>query len=195
MPPPRVEIVGHTYHVNGQAVDGAKLFRDDVDRLAFLDLLADQARRSDWCLLTYTLMTTHYHVVLRLRELTLSSGFQRLNSLYARRFNIRHRRRGALWQRRFFDTITESDAHLFETIRYVALNAPRAGMCAVPEDWPWSSYAASIGLGPPDPLIDEAELLKLFGTRPDEARRTLRAMVEEADPRVRRSQTRVRLAG
>ena len=45
MPPLRVEIVGHTYHVNGQAVDGAKLFRDDVDRLAFLDLLADQARR------------------------------------------------------------------------------------------------------------------------------------------------------
>jgi REP element-mobilizing transposase RayT len=195
VPPPRVEIVGHTYHVNGQAVDGAKLFRDDVDRLAFLDLLADQARRSDWCLLTYSLMTTHYHVVLRLRELTLSTGFQRFNSLYARRFNTRHRRRGALWQRRFFDTITESDAHLIEAIRYVALNAPRAGMCPASEDWPWASYAASIGLAPPDPLVDEAELLKLFGTRPDEARRTLRAIVEEADPRVRRSQTRVRLVG
>jgi len=195
MAPVRVEIVGHTYHVNGQSVDGAKLFRDDVDRLAFLDLLAAQARRSDWCLLAYSLMTTHYHLVLRLREPTLSSGFQRFNSLYARDFNRRHRRRGALWQRRFFDTITESDAHLIEAIRYVAFNAPRAGLCALPEDWPWASYGASIGVRPPDPLVDDGELLKLFGTSPDEARRTLRAIVEEADPRVRRSQTRVRLVG
>lgn len=38
-----------TYHVNGKAVDGTKLFRDDVDRQRFLELLADQAERSDWC--------------------------------------------------------------------------------------------------------------------------------------------------
>jgi hypothetical protein len=47
MAPPRIETVDATYHVNGKAVDGAKLFRDDVDRLSFLALLADQARRSD----------------------------------------------------------------------------------------------------------------------------------------------------
>jgi putative transposase len=195
MAPPRIQIVGHTYHVNGKAVDGTKLFRDDADRLSFIDLLADQARRSDWCVLAYSLMTTHYHLILRLRELTLSSGFQRLNSVYARSYNRRHSRRGALWQRRFYDSIVESDAHLFETIRYVALNAPRANACASPEDWPWASYGASIGLSRPDPLVDEPELLKLFGTRPTEARRALRAMVEESDPRVRRSQTPVRLVG
>jgi hypothetical protein len=51
--------------------------------------------------------------------------------------------------------------------------------------------ASSIGLASPDPLVDEVELLRLFGTSPDDARRTLRAVVEEVDPRVRRSQTRV----
>jgi REP-associated tyrosine transposase len=191
MAPPRIEVVGHTYHVNGKAVDGVKLFRDDVDRQSFLDLLGGQTRRSDWCMLTYTLMPNHFHVVLRLRELTLSSGFQRLNSIYARLYNRRHGRRGALWQRRFFDTITESDPHLFESLRYVALNAHRANLCATPEDWPWSSYGASIGAAPRDPIVDEDALLGLFGTSRDGARRALRGMVEEADPRVRRSQTRV----
>jgi putative transposase len=191
MAPPRIEQVDMTYHVNGKAVDGMRLFRDDVDRLSFFNLLIDQAGRSDWCVLGYSLMTTHYHLILRLRELTLSSGFQRLNSINARRFNRRHGRRGALWQRRFFDSIVETDGHLYESIRYVALNAPRANVCEAPEDWPWSNYASSIGLASPDPLVDEVELLRLFGTSPDDARRTLRAVVEEVDPRVRRSQTRV----
>jgi REP element-mobilizing transposase RayT len=191
MAPPRIQIVGATYHVNGQAVDGVKLFRDDFDRLAFLDLLVDQAGRSDWCILGYSLMTTHYHLVLKLRELTLSSGFQRMNSIYARSYNRRHGRRGALWQRRFFDSIVEVDAHLYEVIRYVALNAPRANMCTRPEDWPWSNYAASIGAASRDPLVDDAELLRLFDSRPNTARRALKAMVEEVDPRVRRGLTRV----
>ncbi len=191
MAPPRIEIIGMTYHVNGKAVDGAKLFRDEQDRLAFLNLLKDQARKSNWCVLAYSLMTTHYHLILRLRELTLSSGFQRFNSVYARSFNRRHGRRGALWQRRSHDSIVESDDHLYESIRYVALNAPRANVCTFAEDWQWSSYGAAIGLHAPDPLVEEDELLRLFGPSPTDARRTLKAMVEELDPRVRRGQTSV----
>jgi len=191
MAPPRVQQVGAIYHVNGKAVDGAKLFRDDSDRWSFLSLLGGEAVRSDWCVLGYSLLTTHYHLILKLRKLTLSTGFQRLNSIYARSFNLRHGRRGALWQRRFFDSIVETDDHLYETIRYVALNAPRANMCHAPEQWPWANYGAAIGLTPPDALVDERELLRLFDTRPDRARRVLQAMVEESDPRYRSRQTRV----
>jgi putative transposase len=191
MAPPRIQIVGAIYHVNGKAVDGSKLFRDAEDRLSFLSLLRDQASRSDWCILSYSLLTTHYHLILKLRELTLSSGFQRMNSIYARSFNRRHGRRGALWQRRFFDSIVETDGHLYEAVRYVAHNAPRANACRAPEDWPWASYGSAIGVASPDPIVDEVELLRLFDTRPDVARRVLRAIVEEIDPRARRGQTHV----
>ena len=80
-----------------------KLFVDESDRALFIRLLVKQARKSGWCVLAYTLMTTHYHLLLRLEKPALSSGFQRLNSMYARLYNRRHGRRGALWQRRFFD--------------------------------------------------------------------------------------------
>lgn len=193
MAPPRLEVVGAIYHVNGKAVHGMKLFVDESDRALFMRLLARQARLSGWCVLAYSLMTTHFHVLFRLDKPELSSGFQCLNSMYARLYNRRHGRRGALWQRRYFDSIVETHGHLYEVIRYIALNAPRAQACEAAEDWPWCGYGAAIGTSPPDPLVDESELLRLFGTRPEEARERLRWFVEEADPRERFRQTPVGL--
>jgi putative transposase len=187
--PLRIELAGHAYHVNAKAVDGCKLFRDQLDCETFLSLLRAEVVRSDWSCIAYSLMSTHYHLLLRLRKCTLSSGLQHLNSMYARSFNRRYGRRGALWQRRFHDVLIESDAHLYEVNRYIALNAPRANMCDAPEEHLWCSYASAVGAFPPDPLVDEAELLGLFGTTAPQARRRLRAFVEEPDPRKRRALT------
>jgi putative transposase len=193
MAPPRFEVVGAIYHVNGKAVHGIKLFADESDRALFIRLLVTQARKSGWCVLAYSLMTSHFHLLLRLDKPELSSGFQRLNSVYARLYNKRHGRRGALWQRRYFDSVIESESHLYEAIRYIALNAPRAQACEAAEEWPWCGYGAAIGSAPPDPLVNEAELLRLFGSSRKDARERLRWFVEEADPRARFGLTRVRL--
>jgi REP element-mobilizing transposase RayT len=191
MAPPRIEAAGCTYHVNGKAVHGTSLFRDDEDRSDFLKRLGMEARASAWTILEYSLMTTHFHVLVRINKPTLSSGFRRLNGTYARSYNVRHERRGALWQRRFYDSMIESDSHLFEVIRYIARNAARANLVSDPEDWPWCSYGSAIGVAATDPLVDEAEVLRLFGTSPELAREALRAFVDEPDPRRRRGLTTV----
>ena len=189
----RLEAAGCIYHINANGLDGLTLFRDDVDRETFFDLLADEVVRSDWIVLEYTLLSTHYHLLIQLRKTTLSSGFQRLQSRYARAYNRRHKRRGVVWQKRFHDKLIESERHLRECIRYIAWNAPRANLCALPEEWPWCSYGAAIGrCGAADPLVDEAELLGLFAETPSEARRLLRRYVEEDDPRERWRQTLLR---
>jgi REP element-mobilizing transposase RayT len=185
---PRIEEAGAYYHVNGKAVDGVQYFRREEDRLAFLRLLEREVCRSDWQCLIYCLMGTHFHMLIRLRECSLSSGMQHLGSMYSRGFNREYGRRGALVQRRFFGRPIETDGHLRETVRYIARNPTRANLCERPEDYEWCSYSSSVSGTYPDPVIDESELLGLFGTRPDVARRRLRAFVDEPDPRKRRSQ-------
>ncbi len=188
----RIEEPGAVYHINANALDGMQLFRDDVDRERFYLMLGDQVAESEWKLLEYTFMTTHYHLLLQITKCTLSSGFRRLHSRYARAYNRRHARRGVVWMRRFHDAMIESEPHLFETVRYIALNAPRARMVEAAELWPWCSYGSAIGDYPPDPIVDEKALLAKFARDPAVARRLLREFVEEKDPRVRRRQTRVR---
>ena len=85
----------------------------------------------------------------------------------------------------------EAEIGGYEAVRYIALNAPRAGACDHPEDWPWSNYGSAIGHVRHEELADNRELLSLFGPRRSLARKNLRAYVEEADPRHRLGQTRV----
>jgi putative transposase len=61
-----------------------------------------------------------------------------VNSGYAQGFNRRHKRVGALFQGRYHSVMIESERQFHNTALYISLNPVRAGLCAQPEDWPWS---------------------------------------------------------
>jgi hypothetical protein len=52
----------------------------------------------------------------------------------------------------------------------VPLNASRAGVCERPEDWPWSSYRATIGLEEAPAYLAVADVLRLFAPEDSRAR-------------------------
>jgi hypothetical protein len=108
-------------------------------------------------------MTTHYHAILITPEANLAAGMCRLNGDFASLYNRRHGRRGHVFERRYWSGLIESDGHLLEACRYVALNPVRAGMCDRPEDYEWSTYAATLGLRPCPPFLDVGAVLQLFG--------------------------------
>lgn len=125
-------------------------------------------------------MMTHYHVLLATPNGDLGAGMRLLNGAYARRFNKRHGGSGAVFEARYHSELVETDAHLLEVCRYLALNPVRAGLTSRPDDWPWGSYAAQAAGTGTLPFIAERALLELFAPTPGEARRRLRAFVEEA---------------
>ena len=100
--------------------------------------------------------------------------------MHAQRFNQRHRRRGHLFGARFSAPRLGSDAHLLLACRYTVRNPVRAGICATPGAWPWSSFRATTGLSPAPAFLATHELLALLGSRTEEgARAAYRRFVEE----------------
>jgi putative transposase len=174
----RGEEPGGIYHVISRGNNRGHLYWDDFDCGAFLARLSRVAQKYDWLGLAYCLMTTHYHLILQISDDGLSDGMQELNGEYARRANARHGRVGHLFQNRFYSDWITSDEHLFGAIRYVALNPVRAGICADPAEWPWSSHRASAGLDPPIGYLALPRLLNLFGTQPQIARVGYRRLVD-----------------
>ncbi|HET6656606.1 MAG TPA: transposase [Gaiellaceae bacterium] len=160
---PRPQIASGIYHVTARGNRRQLIFFDERDVLHFHAIASDVVARHSWVVYGYCLMPNHYHLVLRTPGPDLSIGMQRLNSSYAHWFNRRHGLDGHLFQDRFWSILVESDAHLLELCRYVALNPVRARLCAHPGAWRWSSFAEVCGRGP-RALVSTRELLRYFGS-------------------------------
>jgi REP element-mobilizing transposase RayT len=177
--PLRLEFPGALYHVTARGNERSSIFRDDRDRARFLEMLGAVAASSSWIVHAYCLMGNHYHVVVETPRANLSAGMQRLNGRYTQWFNIRHGRSGHLLQGRYHAVLVERDSHLLELCRYVVLNPVRAGVAAVPEKWPWSSYRATAGLSAAPPWLDVDGTLSPFSRSKSKARELYRTFVAE----------------
>lgn len=128
---------GH-FHVTCRGNRGARIFIEDLDRLDFLDLLRSTVNRSSWQLHAYCLMGTHYHLLLEATRERLSEGMQRLNGVYALRFNRRYGLRGHLFETRYSSYVVSSESHLEAAVNYILENPVRAGLCSEIGAWRWS---------------------------------------------------------
>lgn len=144
--PLRLEHSGAIWHVTSRGNEKRDVFRDDEDRLGFLDVLGRTVELFGWRLHAYVLMGNHYHLLVETPVPTLSRGMRQLNGVYTQRFNRRHGRTGHLFQGRFKAILVERDAHLLALARYVVLNPVAAGLARAAADWRWSSYRATAGL-------------------------------------------------
>lgn len=162
-----------------QSIAGQPAFWDSPDRSVFLQLVGRLVERRGWWIYSYCLMSTHYHLLFETEEKDLAAGIQWLNSCYAATFNRRHGSKGHVFGRRYGAVYVTSDAQLLEEVRYIALNPVRAGICQRPDQYFWSSYAASIGLREPSWFLSADRVLRCFGADVAAAQRALRDFVED----------------
>jgi len=162
----RGKFPGAVYHITARGNRKESIFADDNDRLAFLDALSRVIKKYGWLLYAYCLMDNHYHLVIETPDPNLSTGMKMLNSMYTRRFNIRHEKVGHLLQGRYKALIIDRDNYLLEVCRYVVLNPVRAGIVDHPALWKWSSYNATVKPGKaPEFLAVDNMLSMLAGSR------------------------------
>ena len=177
--PIRIEFPNALYHVTSRGDRREAIFEDDEDRQIFLQTLGQAVRQFNWLCHAWCLMDNHYHLLIQTPDGNLSKGMRQLNGVFTQASNRRHRRVGHLFQGRFKAILVERDAFLLELARYVVLNPVRAGMVKRPQDWPWSSYRASMGLVPAEAFLAVDGLLAQFATRRDTARMRYARFVAE----------------
>lgn len=154
------------------------MFHDDFDRTAFCRRLARTIVRFRWTCVSFVLMTTHFHLVLEVEDNALSPGMQVLFGPYAQEFNRRHGRYGHLRAEPFKLRPVFGGGSLRRVVKYVANNPVEAGLCELPQDWLWSSYAGSAGYRQQFPFVDDSLLLSSIHEDVAKARLLLREIVE-----------------
>lgn len=175
--PLRLEFPGALYHITARGNARADIFREDEDRVRFLDLLGKEVLQQRWRCAAYCLMNNHYHLLLETPEPNLGRGMRRLNGTYTQNFNQRHGRVGHLLQGRYKAILVDKDSYFLELCRYVVLNPVRGRMSVDPSDYPWSSYRATVGEGPSVPWLDTTPILESLGGEAREATSRYRQFV------------------
>ena len=168
--PLRLEYDGAFYHITSRGNEKKPIFRDEIDRNIFLDILNTVNKRYNWLCHAYCLMNNHYHIVIETPDGNLSKGMRQLNGVYTQVFNKRHHRVGHIFQGRYKAILIQKDSHLLEVCRYVVLNPVRAKAVKSPEEWEWSSYRATAGLKKSHSCLTTDWVLSQFGSKTGLAR-------------------------
>jgi putative transposase len=187
----RIAPGGVIYHVLNRGNGRMQLFFKDGDYAAFLKLLAEVKEVVPVRVLSYCLMSNHWHLVLWPRDDgDLSNFMLRLTTAHVRRHHAHyhHSAGGHLYQGRFKNFPVQEDRHLLTLCRYVEANALRAGMVKHAEAWRWSSLWARLK-GVTGGLLDEwpvdrpADWLEIVNTAAKtEELKAVRASVKRGRP-------------
>jgi putative transposase len=144
----RIALANYPHHIVQRGHNRKNVFRTEKDRNAYLETLRDFREKLGLRVFGYCLMSNHVHLIIDpgTDPANLSLLMKRLAGRHTRRINRRERKSGTSWEGRFKCSPIESDRYLLACLRYVDLNPVRAKMVARPEEYPWSSYGAHVGL-------------------------------------------------
>lgn len=127
-----------------------------------MQILREAAERYGVRVLAYSLMGSHFHLVITTPRGNISAFMRHVDGLFTQYSNWRHHRVGHVLQGPFKAVIIEDDLHLLTALAYVLVNPVAAGLVDSPSDWIWSSYRATVGLAPSDPMLSIDWLDRLF---------------------------------
>jgi len=157
---PRVHAEGLLYHVIARGNDGQTVFLNQSDYEAFLEALRMVRKRYPFYLYAYVRCRTTSICCWQVQRSPTARILQSLLTGYVRHSNRTHRHRGHLFQGRYKAIVCDRESYLLELVRYIHLNAVRAGMVKRPGDWPWSGHREYLGkekrgLIDPGPVMGE----------------------------------------
>jgi len=142
----RLTVAGLPHHVVWCGLAGTPVFRADEDRRRLLHLLTEQARQHAVLLHAYLLLDHGIHLLLTPGTLSaLPLMMQGLGRRYVPWFNLRHGRKGTLWEGRYRSTLIEPGESELRLMALLDTEPVCLGVVDAPERYPWSSHAYYLG--------------------------------------------------
>ena len=91
-------------------------------------------------LLSWCIMPNHVHVLIEMMpEYSLTSILHSWRSFTANEANKILGRKGEFWQKEYFDRYIRNAQHFRDAVDYIDNNPVKAGLVAIPEEWPFGS--------------------------------------------------------
>ena len=144
----RLHIAGGYYHVMGRGLERRRIFSGKKNKEDFINRLAFLVKELPFECMAWSLMSNHYHLLIRVGDEPLSRLMRRLLSGYATNYNIRQKRSGYVFQNRYKSILCDADNYFLELVRYIHLNPVKAKMLrdiSELDRYSWTGHGAIMG--------------------------------------------------
>jgi REP element-mobilizing transposase RayT len=129
------------YHILYRGVNQQNIFEEEKDFLKMKEIISDVKLEMQFEVYAYCFMSNHVHIVMKEKKLKdISLIMKRILTKYARWYNIKYDRSGALIANRYKSVPVEVDEYFIQLIRYIHQNPLRAQLVRDIEEYPYSSY-------------------------------------------------------
>ncbi len=136
---PREDGPGVWHHVMNRGIARRTVFEERRDVRYFLSCLA-RAVRAGWIEVhAYCVMTTHFHLLVRSPDASLSQAMERILNDYVRWFNRGRKRDGSLFRGRFRSRRADWAGYRRRLVCYIDNNPVLARLVAQPDIYPHGS--------------------------------------------------------
>jgi putative transposase len=184
---PRIHYPGAVYHVILRGNAGQEVFFSKADRARFYLLLQEGVARFGHRVHAFCLMGNHVHLAIQVDATPLSRIIQNVAFRYTGYLNRRKERTGHVFQGRYKALLIDADSYLLELVRYIHCNPVRAGIVALPGQYPWSSHRVYLGLETVPWLTTDWILSQFAGTE-EKARALYATFVQDGISEERRGE-------
>jgi REP element-mobilizing transposase RayT len=164
-----------------RGINKSSIFKDDQDRIKFLERLGANVMEGKCSVYAWALMTNHVHLLLKSGQLGVSALMRKLLTWYAQYFNRKYRRTGHLFENRYKSILCEEEKYLLALVRYIHLNPIRAKIATTVRQldrYPWSGHSAIMGSTKLE-WMDTGYVLSQFGAQENAARKAYRHFMDE----------------
>ena len=152
----RDDAPGAWFHVMNRGIARRTLFELWRDKELFLEHLGAACERGEIEVHAYTLMSTHFHMLVRSLEGRLADAMQRVQTEYSRWFNRGRMRDGPLVRGRYMAKRVDSLAYQRAVVSYIDGNPVAAGIVSSASEYTYGSANIYAGAGAGCPWLTRA---------------------------------------
>ena len=129
------------YHILFRGVNQQSIFEEKADYDKLKDTIMKVKEEMGMEIYAYCFMSNHVHIVLKeKKDRDISLIMKRVLTKYARWYNIKYGRSGALIANRYKSVPVEMNEYFLHLIRYIHQNPVKAGIVEKLSEYRYSSY-------------------------------------------------------
>ena len=135
---------GYVYFVTTNTYGRKEIFRNQRACEFLRSIISYYKFVFKFRLYSYCIMPDHMHMIIQAlsKQYDISTIMKEIKGTFGREYNILIRKRGDIWQRKFYDSVVRNERDIITKINYILENPVRKNMAKEATDYEFSSARA-----------------------------------------------------